>query len=369
MIPLFKVYMDPTAKEHVAKTLDSGFVAQGPKVEEFERKLQEHFGLPFLALNSCTSAIDLALHLCGLDEGSWCLTPTMNCTAGSSMVWNRSKNIAWVDVDPFTGNITAKTVEATLNKYHPVAAIMAVDWGGRPCDYYGLDTFGIPIIQDAAHDGFLRDSNPHGDYICLSFQAIKFLTTGDGGGLHVPPNKFKRAKLLRWFGLDRDGSDSFRCQQNIGESGYKYHMNDIAATIGLANIKIALEKNMYIHRGNAIVYNEMFKLAHVEYGPPIAQDHSYWLYTLHGVPRRDDFMKFMEENGVKTSPVHARNDKHSCFGGPSKPGEFPGTDYFDSTNVSIPVGWWLSMNDVIFIASKVTEWHNKYGYVPYRNGA
>src|SRR5439155_15332209 len=92
-----------------------------------------------------------------------------------------------------------------------------------------------------------------GDYVCWSFQAIKHLTTGDGGALLPPAEQLERGRLLRWYGLDRRSTESFRCCQNIREAGYKYHMNDIAASIGLENLPHA-ERLVSIHRSNAAWY-------------------------------------------------------------------------------------------------------------------
>src|SRR5258705_572864 len=235
MIPLFKVAMHPSAPEMVRRTLESGYIGQGLVVAEFEKALSYFFKSPILTTNSCTSALDLALHLCNVRPGDEVICTPLTCTATNGVVANRGATIVWADVLP-NGCIDPKSVYAhTTSK---TKAIMAVDWGGVRCDYQSLREIpgNIPIIQDAAHSFHELDHIMGGDITCWSFQAIKFLTTGDGGALACPSDQLGRAKLLRWYGLDRESSENFRGDQDIKEIGYKYHMNDIAASIGLANL-------------------------------------------------------------------------------------------------------------------------------------
>lgn len=391
MIRLFKVAMDENAKVEVGKILDSGYIGQGEKVKEFEAALERSLGMPALTVNSGTSAIDLALHLCNVGPGDEVITTPQTCTATNTMIANRKAQIVWADVDKYTGNIDPEDVKRKVTQR--TKAIIAVDWGGRICDFEKLREAGtiagvqdggrfafhqtIPIIEDAAHafdshlrgrsHGMDRDKNPRlrGDYIAWSFQAIKHLTTGDGGALHVPDIYYSRAKLLRWYGLDRESSASFRCAQTINEAGYKYHMNDIAAAIGLANLELA-HKNVEKHSDNAMFYNVEFR-KHDPAGeklidPLFDPGSSYWLYTIL-VNDRDGFIERMAAKGVECSPVHARNDKHPAFRGWSggwydgkiSPSTMSGLDYFASHEVAIPVGWWLTEADREYVAKSVLE--------------
>ena len=325
--------MSPAATEGVGLVLGSGYIGQGPKVEEFEDALQEAYGLPArpVTTNSCTSALDLALELIGVGPGDYVITTPQTCTATNSPIVKRGAFPVWADVDT-NGLIQPNSVAAKLRSYPQAKAIMAVDWSGRLADYDGLRRVarGIPIIEDAAHR--LPDGNVRGDYVAWSFQAIKFLTTGDGGALLTPGNQYERAKLLRWYGLDRESGASFRCAQNIQEVGFKYHMNDIAASIGLANLLVASE-NLRRHRENA---REIAVALNIEFN----EDSHYWFLPLT-VTNRDGFMAHMTEAGIETSQVHARNDTHDAFlrAMPNRAGS--GTDWFDAHQVAIPCGWWL----------------------------
>jgi dTDP-4-amino-4,6-dideoxygalactose transaminase len=350
MIPLFKVFMANDAAQRVGETLASGYIGEGPRVSEFEEAFGRLVGGAPLALNSGTSALELALYLCGVGLGTDVVTTPMTCTATNGAILRLGGTPVWADIDPLTGLIDPVDVRQKITGR--TKAIMAVDWGGRSCDYDVLrDTAGgIPVIQDAAHT-LLVDQKNRGDYVCWSFQAIKHLTTGDGGALLVPERQRDRARLMRWYGLDRTSSADFRCAQNIVEAGWKIHMNDVAASIGLANLP-HVGWIVGKHRANAAWYEKalMGIAQHNVYAPEPDSASSWWLYTLL-VPDRDEFIKRLAEQGVAASPVHRRNDEHEAFYFPN--GKLPGVDYFASREVAIPVGWWLSDQDREKVASAV----------------
>lgn len=360
MIRLFKVFMAPGAEQIVGETLRSGYIGQGPQVEAFEQQfgqLVEASETP-LALNSCTSALDLALHLIGVGPGDEVITTPMTCTATNGVIVTRRARPIWADIDPCSGLIDPADVDRKITRR--TRAIIAVDWGGRSCDYEMLEQFGIPVVEDAAHALLTRYQGRSiaqvgGDYICWSFQAIKHLTTGDGGALLPPHAQIERGRLLRWYGLDRRSGESFRCQQNIQEVGYKYHMNDIAAGIGLAN----LPHTRYVvdqHRQHANVYHQSFSQLQRVVPPMFDLDTSWWLYTLL-TDDRDSFIQFLGERGIEASPVHNRTDRHTGFHYPN--GSLPGTDAFASREVAIPVGWWLTPDEQSQIIDAVWAWDRR----------
>lgn len=364
MIPLFRVFMAPEAGENVSRVLGSGYIGQGSRVDRFERELTRFLDapVPVLTLNSCTSAIDLALHLIGVKEGDEVITTPMTCAATNVHIKHRGADIVWADVDPVYGLIDPEDVRRKITR--KTKAILAVDWAGRPCDYEALKSFGIPVIEDAAHSfGAVYQKKPvartGGDYICWSFQAIKHLTTGDGGALMVPAAQYERAKLLRWYGLDRTQGDSFRCSQDLKEAGYKYHMNDIAAEIGLANLPYMEKPVLEKHRDNAWQYTWRISKDRGLVLPEYTKDSSWWLFTLH-TPRRDDFVRYLAQRGIAASQVHARNDLHSTFQNTvplrMRGATLPGVTRFCETQVSIPVGWWLTPSDRSYIIDVVNDW-------------
>jgi perosamine synthetase len=367
MIRLFKVSMTEAAISASSSVLSSGYIGQGKKVEDLELKAKQALGLKRapLAMNSCTSALDLCFHLVGIKYGSEVISTPMTCTATNSQLKTRGARIIWADVEHGTGLINPEDVRKKISRR--TKAIVVVNWGGRSCDYATLRVvaakYGVPIIEDAAHCWMSRyrgkptgsDDGYTGDYICWSLQAIKFLTSVDGGLLVTPLHQYPRAKLLRWYGLDRDFSDSFRCEQTIGEVGYKYHMNDVCASIAIENMDQAT-RNVEAHRANAKFFHDGLQetsggqISLPKYDP----DCSYWIFTIL-VKERDKFTEFMKSRDIEVSPVHSRCDRHPPFH--SYSGDLPGLDYFNSRQVSIPCGWWLTIQDKEHILKCLREWN------------
>lgn len=356
MIPLFKVKMSSDVSLEVQQVLLSGFIGQGPKVEEFEDRLQQVLQTKTrpVTVNSCTSAIDLALELCGVGPGDEIITTPQTCFASNVGIIHRHARIRWADIDPLTGLIDPSSVEKLINS--KTKAIIAVNWAGKFCNYKELKRHNIPVIEDAAHtwDVFLESRNvERGDYVCYSFQAIKFLTTGDGGLLVCPPETEKEARILRWYGLDRTKNESFRCTQNIKKVGFKYHMNDINATVGINNLKAAYE-SVIDSRTNSKHYiqnvsNPLLTL------PEWDQTCSYWLFSMHvKAGLKDIFMQYLQGKGIASSPVHYRNDKYDSTLIYSE-GTLSGVDQFTETQVCIPNGFWLTKEDKNYIVKCLNE--------------
>lgn len=370
-IPLFKVFMAPEAKEELGKILDSGYIGQGPMCDKFEKDLATHFNNDCVAtVNSCTSALELAIHMIKPEEGfspeDEIITTPLTCFATIVPIIHNGARVKWADIDPNTCNLDLTDVRRKVGPN--TRAIIVVHWGGSPVNMDELKSiqkdylleYGRPleVIEDCAHcwsskykDQLIGNS---GNYCCFSFQAIKFLTTGDGGAL-ITPNIFlhKKAKLLRWFGLDRDSGASFRCIQDLKIVGYKYQTNDIAASIGICNLK-HMDKVVGINKSNAHYYNENLK--NIDGLKLIQQEEhaesSYWLYSIF-VENRDKFINSLDKKGITTSPVHARCDKHTCV--KQYKSMLPGMDSVENNYVSIPVGWWVTEEDREHIVKSIKE--------------
>lgn len=371
IVPLFGVNMSPGASHDVAMTLQSGQVAEGPRVVDFERKLAYHFGLAHrhldaVTVNSGTTAIELALILAGVGVGDEVVTTPMTCTATTTAIINRGARPVWADINPNTGNIDVE--DALRRVTDKTKAIVVVEWAGRRCDiarlrdglraapHHGRH---LPIIEDAAH-AFLMPKADLADFRCFSFQAIKHLTTGDGGAVVMHRDHAARARKLRWFGLDRTLPREERFSAPQAEVGFKWHMNDIAATIGMANIDQAM-RAVSACRQNAQFYADVIG-AHAGVSgppnplclPPPDPSSAWWLYTVR-VADRPRFQAFMHRRGVETSEVHRRNDQIVAFANAAEllgPGAI---DEFAATQVSIPVGWWLTSAQRSVVANAVID--------------
>ncbi len=378
MIPLFKVFMSENVLKPVNEVLMSGQITQGPQVELFETALKDFIGNPYiLTLNSATAGLTLALRLLKNkdDRFQWpgfneetdiVLTPALTCFATTAAVLANHVNIRWLDVDLNTTNIDLVDLKNKLSANTKV--IYLVHWGGNPVDLdglrelqeYSLQQFGFRpmIVEDCAH-AFGAEYNgskiggkaSEGNICVFSLQAIKHLTTGDGGFITLP-NEFlyDRCKLLRWYGIDRDkrnykGKD-LRLENDIVEYGYKFHMNDINATLGLYNLphmNDLLRKN----RDNATYFDEHLKdVSGINLMNSNKKCNSaYWLYSIRVLNgKKQEFMEKMKEAGITTSQVHNRNDINSCVKAFQE--SLPNLDVLEKELVCIPVGWWLSAKDL-----------------------
>lgn len=346
MIPLIKTKMPP--KEHLLpaleKVLYSGYIAQGEAVEAFEASFSQYIGNEFcISVNSGSAALHVALILSGVKPGDEVISTPITAEPTNTVIKQAGGKIIWADVDPKTGNIDPDDVEKKINS--KTKAIMIVDYAGIPVNISRFQeierSYGIPVIEDSAHalgakyQG-LRTGN-HFQYTIFSFQAIKHLTTVDGGMLVVKDKtRYEEAKLIRWFGIDKNAT---RLDNDIKIQGYKYHMNNVNATIGLVQME-TIEDLIAKHIENGRFYDNALKgvpgVELLEYYP--GSEPSYWLYTMK-VKDRLGFVKMMEENGIMASELHKRNDSHSLFS--KSKSALPNVDIFSREMVHIPCGWWV----------------------------
>lgn len=362
MIPLFKVYMDPSVGDLLNKTLYSGYITQGPKVTEFEYMLEKDYGFPFVTTNSCTSAITLALRLAGVGPGDEVITTPMTCQATNTPILASGAIPIWADVFSRTGLIDPSSVARAITS--KTKAIMCVDWGGAPADLDKLMNIagdhGIKLIEDAAHAfgaAYFQDYVGHvADFTCFSFQAIKHLTTGDGGAITCSdPEDLKRAKALRWFGIDRDkGPKDFRGEIDVVQWGYKFHMNDLNASIGIGNLPAVSSEILDLYMQNGQYYKEHLDERFVDCSPRYEHESASWVHTVLLQEDRDFFKAWAEQRGVQVSQVHWRNDKLTAF----KPYEMPdlvGVDEFSERMICLPSHWDVDAAEVCSIVNKFWE--------------
>jgi len=362
-ISLFKVHMPKNIIDPLKKVLFSGFIGQGLKVDEFEKILGNYIGNEYvLTTNSGTSALHLALRLSNVGYGDEVISTAMTCTATNEPILAMGAKIVWADIDPKTGNIAPEEIRKKITS--KTKAIMAMHWGGYPSDLNEINKiaheYGIKVIEDAAHSFGAeykgKKIGNHSDFICFSFQAIKHITTVDGGALICKSKEdYKRGKLLRWYGIDREekGRTDFRCENDIKEYGYKFHMNDVCATIGIEQMKY-IDNILCKNRENAKKFDEAFKnhpqIELLDYKKD--RSSAYWLYTVL-VENRQNFFDKLNNKGIMVSQVHARNDTHTMF--KKFKTSLPNVDKFSEKMVCIPVGWWLTKKNIDYIINTVNE--------------
>ncbi len=313
MIPLFypQLYKEEWL-DALGKIFDTRWLGQGPIVEEFEKEFGNKFNYDYcLTVNSGSAALELAYQLLDINGEDEIITTVFTCTATNLPVIRRKAKIVFADINndllidykDIKRKITSKT-----------KAVVVVTLGGLPVDRRIFD-LGLPVIVDAAQS--VGISEKRGDYICYSFQAIKHFTTGDGGMLVVKnKEEYARAKKLRWFGIDREAKKrvNFNALNNreitmeIEEPGYKFHMSDIAAAMGLVGLK---------HTDEILEYRKLLCSTYAKNLPKKIRciyGGSYWLMAII-TKDRNEIIDYLRGNGVECDLVQLRNDIFKVFGG------------------------------------------------------
>lgn len=360
MIPLVKPYIADKERmmPAIEKILYSGYIAEGEAVYQFEKEFGEYIGNPnVLVVNSGTAALHIALLLLNVGRGDEVISTAMTAEPTNTTIAITGARIVWADVDEKTGLLDPKSVREKITPR--TKAIMLVHYAGMVCDMDEFnkisEEYNIPIIEDTAHalgskyNGRIIGSNSR--FTCYSFQAIKQMTTVDGGAIAFrDAADVDFARKLRWFGLDKKVS---RLENDIKRAGYKYGMNNVTATIGSVQLKDTPEV-IARHISNGRYYDEQLKgISGISLVPYYNNtEPSYWLYTMK-VERREDFIKMMEAHGVVASPLHHRSDTHSVFA--QSKCALPALDRFYEKFVHIPCGWWVSDEDREMIVSAIKK--------------
>lgn len=354
MIPLFKPFLPPAVElmPKLEQVLYSGQISEGPIVQEFERKFGEYIQNPnVLSFSSGTAALHIALLLAGVGPGDEVISTPMTAEPTNMAIKYTGANIVWADVDQ-NGNMLADSIELT----DKTKAVMVVHYGGIPANLYAIDDAvdgQVPIIEDGAHAlGAKYAGRPIGnycDYTMFSLQAIKHITTIDGGMLICHDHyDLPKGRRLRWFGIDRQLP---RIEVNVSEIGYKYHMTNLPATIGLMQLNY-IDWVVSRHIANGRFYDwELRNIPGIHLCKWDARaEPSYWFYTVLAEDR-DGLSRWLTEKGIANGQVHKRNDWHTVF--ESSKRELPGLDWFYSHMLHIPCGWWLSEGDREYIVDTI----------------
>lgn len=363
-IPVFNTYIHPSAFEKVREVLSSTFLSEGRLVKEFEETLTTELGLinP-IALNSGTSALHLAVVLAGIQPGDEVICPAQTFVATALVITQERAIPIFADIQYETGNICPKSIEEKITE--KTKAIMPVHWGGYPCDLDEIHAvakkYNLIVIEDAAHAiGATYKGKAVGsisDFTCFSFQAIKHLTTGDGGALCCLNSDSNREGIVRrWFGIDRANSKPSilgERQYDIANVGYKYHLNDYAAALGLANLE-GFKERVQQRRKYAQIYDDALgNIAGIQlFERKPDRESSYWLYGFH-VEKRENFIGAMKERGITASVIHQRIDRNSLFGGINP--ELTNQTKFDATQIHIPMHDALTDDNVEYIIDSIKK--------------
>lgn len=360
MIPLVKPYIAPKEEmlPAIENVLYSGYIAEGEYVYSFEHEFGKYIDNPLvLALNSGTAALHLALLCIGVGAGDEVISTAMTAEPTNTTIAITGAKVVWADVDENTGLISPESIEEKITT--KTKAIMVVHYAGMVCDMEKINAisqkYDIPVIEDTAHALGSRFNNKiigsNSRFTCFSFQAIKQMTTVDGGAISFKyESDLNFARKLRWFGLDKKVS---RLENDITKAGYKYGMNNVTAAIGSTQLTHQKEIiNRYIKNGK-YYDSALLGIPGITLVPYYSHtEPSYWLYTMK-VENREDFIKMLADISVIASPLHHRSDTHSVFS--ASKCNLPGLNSWYKSFVHIPCGWWVSDDERQMIVDAIKK--------------
>lgn len=368
-------------EEEIAEVVDSlrsGWVTTGPKAKKFEELFSEFLGIAELqsvSVNSATSGLHLALEALGIGPGDEVIVPTYTFTATAEVVRYLGATPVFVDVDYGTFNMSGHAFKAAITPR--TKAVMPVHFAGRPCDMENIISVarehGIRIVEDAAHalptlyKGKLVGTLGS-DFTVFSFYANKTMTTGEGGMVVTQDKTLAdRCRVMRLHGISRDAFGRYTSTKpawsyEIVAPGYKYNMPDIAASIGIHQLKrlpAFHEKRVAM----ASTYRELLSGMPVECPEPAeaGSSHAWHLFPVKILPEadipRDEFIDKMAEEGVGCSvhfiPLHLQPYWRDTY--QLKPEMFPGAQLAFEQEVSLPLYTKMTNDDVNRVVAAIKK--------------
>ena len=366
----------------VVECLRSGWLTSGMKVKEFESKFADYIGCKHaIAVNSCTSALHLALEAAGVGPGDEVITSPMTFTATAAVVEHLRARPVFADCDSATLNIDPAAIEKAITP--KTKAILPVHFAGQPCDMDAIEAIarrhGLVVVEDAAHAIPARYKGRMvgtlSPLTCFSFYATKNLTTGEGGMVTTNDDRYaERIRLMALHGMNRDAWKRYMqggaWSYEVVAPGFKYNLTDVAAAIGIP--QLARCEEFQLRRLQIVQsYNEAFaSLRGITV--PAARDpkaHAWHLYVIQVQPdqltiSRDAFIQALGERNIGVSvhfiPLHTQPYYRDTYG--YRPDDFPRANAAFQRILSLPLYARMSdadVQDVIDAVTDVAEQHQK----------
>jgi len=374
-IPFHRPFITDEEIAEVNDSLQSGWLTMGPKTLRFEEEFQRYIGAKYsIAVNSCTSALHLALKAIDLQPGDEVIVPSMTFTATGEVVCYFNARPVIVDVDRDTLNVNAETIENSITG--KTRAIIPVHYAGQSCQMDEIIALAkkknLYIIEDAAHaipsryKGKLIGSI--GDLTCFSFYATKTLSTGEGGMITTENAEWvERLKILRLHGISKDAWKRYSSEgswsYDVVEAGFKYNMTDIQAGLGLAQLK-KIDTMTEMRERIANKYSNAFSNNDLITTPIVREENesSWHLYVikLNVDSLLIDRMAFIEElakTGIGVSvhfiPLHRHPFYRNTFAYERK--DFPNAEWVFERIVSLPIYPGMKDEEVNYVIDAVID--------------
>ena len=387
-VPFARVDCSGNELRYIAEVLESGWLTTASKAYELEQRFGRHIGVKHaLAVNSCTSALHLALEALGIKAGDKVLLPSMTFTATAEVIRYLNAEPVFMDVDPATSLVSVEIAEQALNAHPEVKAMMVVHYGGQAAPMVDESGGGIvalcrsrrvALVEDAAHAFPTRQNGRFvgnfADITCFSFYANKTMTTGEGGMVVTNSDALAdRMRVMRLHGFDRPVWERFTGKRNRWEydvvaPGFKYNLPDLSAAVGLAQLERA-EASRGKRQMRAQIYTSAFegnsavRLLRLDCS---AEDHSWHLFPIILSKdlkiSRDDFIDRLATLGIGASvhykPLHRLKYYKETFD--LKAENFPGTEELWQSTVSLPIYDLLTDEEQGYVIDCVTVLLERY---------
>jgi len=364
MINVFGSLVGKEELEEIRTSLEAQWMGIGPKTTAFEKGFAERLGLPgFVLLDSGSNSLHLAVKLLDLPPGSDVLVPSFTWIACAHAVVLSGHNPVFCDVDPDTHNITRETALAARTP--KTRAIMVVHYAGLPVRVEEIAALGLPVIEDAAHAVDSKRKGVFcgglGDVGIYSFDAIKNLAMGEGGGLTAKdPARLARAKQLRYCGIGKSGFEASAnkdrwWEYTVTDFFPKMLPSDIAASIGLAQLRKLDGMQAYRKKIWELYQREFASVPWLirPQDAPAEDTHSYFTYCIQvGGGKRDALAKFLYQEGIYTTLRYHPLHLNAIYGSKAR---LPVCERLNDEALSIPLHPGLKDADVEKIISSIKK--------------
>lgn len=377
-VPYSRVFVGDSERAYLNEVLESGWLTTAGKTLEFEKRFAAYVGVKYAcAVNSCTSALHLAVDALGVRVNDKVLIPSLTFTATAEVVRYMGAHPVLLDCDRDSGLITAPLVAQALDRYRDVKYLIVVHYAGQAADMPAIlkvaKRYGVEVIEDAAH---AFPSKLNGVFVgnfskitCFSFYANKTITTGEGGMLVTNDEAiYNRVKLMRLHGINRDVWNRFTSSKanweyDVVAPGFKYNLPDLNAAIGLGQ----LEKAEEMRAAREVIASTYYK--HLEKNKLVTlpklhvamKDHAWHLFTIllsdEAFLKRNEMIEKLVERGIGTSvhykPIHRLDyySKKYSF----KVEDYPETEQVWQGTISLPIYHGLSLEDALYVAQTINE--------------
>jgi perosamine synthetase len=371
MIPVAKPYLSETEAKAAYDTVLSGWVTQGPRVQEFEEKFADYVGSKYaVAVSNCTTGLHLAMIVSGIKKDDEVICPSMSYIATANSIKYVDAKPVFAEVNKYY-NLDVDDVERRINS--KTKAILLVHQIGMPADIDAFvnltEKYNLILIEDAAcaigskYKG--KKLGTHSDLVCFSFHPRKVITTGDGGMITTNRRDYSdRLKLLRQHGmsvnpLQRHQSSKIILEDHL-EVAYNYRMTDIQASVGIKQLE-KLDEIIKGRREVAQKYNNAFSKFNCVKVPEEQEGYfsnyqSYSLYIKENAPiSRNELMEQLLEKGISTRRGVMTSHRESAYKNEYQLLSLPVSEDLCDRSIIVPLYYPMKQDDVEYIISSVTQ--------------